>query len=77
MTTNTTVTPTSSTPARGFGYLPCPACGEEGTIRLDLDTLDAFTCCECDQDFDLARVRHMIDRWQRVLRWIDQAPERE
>jgi hypothetical protein len=25
----------------------------------------------------LARVRHMIDRWQRVLRWLDLAPERD
>jgi hypothetical protein len=74
---NTTAAPAgtgSAASPRGFGYLPCPRCGEEASIRIDLDDLDTFTCQECDNDFTLDTVRNLIDRWQRVLAWIDRAP---
>jgi hypothetical protein len=74
MTTHTS--PSTSTPARGFGCLPCPCCGEDATIRLDLDDLTNFSCTACENEFTLDTVRDVIDRWQRVLAWIDRAPER-
>lgn len=63
--------------ARGFGYLPCLYCGEEGCITVDLVDLDQFRCCECDREFSRAEVEETIAKWARVLAWIDTAPAKE
>jgi hypothetical protein len=74
----TTPAPTPPATGRGFGFLPCPKCGEaEVSIALiitDLTADDACKCCECDAEFSLDDVRQFIARWGRVLAWIDQAP---
>lgn len=66
MTTTTQSTATISKPT-GFGELPCPKCGAEAAIRLDLDDLDTFSCGECDQSYTLGDVTRWIDRWTRVI----------
>jgi transcription elongation factor Elf1 len=59
---------------KGFA-LQCPYCGAEESIRLDADSLSAFICCECDADFGAEDVRRLIGRWQRLLDWLDTAPD--
>ncbi len=61
----------------GFGNLPCIKCGEETTIRLDLDDCDRMTCGECSAEFTLAEVQDVIGRWQPVLQWLGTAPQSE
>lgn len=61
----------------GFGQLPCPKCGEDCTIAIDLDEFSACHCAGCDADFDLDEVRSFISRWQRVLTWLETAPGRD
>jgi hypothetical protein len=65
---------------RGFGSLPCPKCGAEATVSLDLDDMEgdeACRCNECDTTFGLADVRRFISAWQRVLAWVELAPALE
>ena len=75
--TATETTPASTTPARGFGNLPCPKCGEEACVTLRLDSFeedDACKCMSCEAEFSLADVRDLISRWSRVLTWLETAP---
>ncbi len=60
----------------GFGELPCPRCGEETSISLDLTDLSTFTCTACEEQFDLAAVVTLVRRWQAVLAWLDTTPMR-
>jgi hypothetical protein len=65
---------TNDRPAtRGFGPLVCLKCGQEATIRLDLDDVAHFTCGECDESWDIAAVKAHLDSWCRVLRWLETA----
>lgn len=64
-------------PARGFGALPCPKCNEVGMVSINLDNLDgddACQCRECDETFSLSLIRDILDRWGKVVAWIDSAP---
>lgn len=61
---------------KGFGYLTCPLCAAEGTIRVDLDDLQSFYCCECDESFAREDVEKIITQWQAVLAFLDTAPVR-
>ena len=73
-------TATETTVQHGFGPLPCPKCGAEATVSIDLDNLtaaDVCKCNECDEEFGLADVRAWMARWQKVLAWIDLAPALE
>jgi hypothetical protein len=73
-TTTTNGAATKGAAAKGFGALPCPCCGEaQATITLDLTDLEGFHCRNCDADFAAADVRAFIERWTRVLAWIDGA----
>jgi hypothetical protein len=60
--------------ARGFPDLDCPCCGNQGSVTVHLGDLHEFHCGECDADFDSATVLEFIDKWQRVLAWIELAP---
>ncbi len=62
---------------QGFGCLPCPYCGEEGNVLLDLSDLDTFKCCECDREWSRSDLEEILAKWQRVLTWIDSAPKQE
>jgi hypothetical protein len=62
---------------RGFGELPCPCCGAEGCITLDLSDLDTLFCPNCEAAFDLAAVKSFIAKWQRLLTWVESAPAAE
>jgi uncharacterized protein (DUF983 family) len=74
-TNGTTAAPETATPKRGFGYLPCPKCGEEQvTVSLFLDEVSTFRCCECEGEWSADEVRDLIARWGRVLAWLDLAP---
>lgn len=77
MATQTNSPTETAAPARGFGQLPCPLCGADATVRLDLDDLATFNCCECSEDFTADDLRAIIAQWQRVLNWLDTAPVRE
>jgi hypothetical protein len=80
----TTATATDGAPVtppklKGFGPLDCPCCGAEACIDLDLARPlsgdEACHCSACSERFSLARVRQFIARWQRVLAWVDLAPD--
>lgn len=55
----------------GFGPLPCIKCGEQSAITLDLSDLGTLHCEECDNTYMLAEVRAALDKWDRVIDWID------
>lgn len=78
-TTATNAVPTCRPVKRGFNYLPCPRCGqEEATVSIDLHDLtdpEAIQCRDCDATFGIEEVRDIVAKWQRVLLWIDSAPE--
>jgi transcription elongation factor Elf1 len=73
------MSPTETKPVakKGFGYLPCPLCGAEATVSVDLDDLDTFRCGECDDTFTAYDLRERMEKWQKVLGWLDSAPTRE
>jgi len=56
---------------QGWGLLPCPCCGEEVVIVLDLETLASFYCRHCKCRFERDVVEAFRDRWGEVLAWID------
>lgn len=60
--------------SRGFGHLPCPKCGEEAIVQIDLDDLNTCKCGECEEEFTTEDVRNLIAKWSSVLAWIDTAP---
>jgi hypothetical protein len=69
--------PLEDAPARGFGPLPCPRCGERTTVAVDLDDLEVFACRGCDAEFAPADVEAIITAWTPVLAWLRQAPVKE
>ena len=79
MATATVTTPTlACTPAtRGFPGLRCPFCGQEDNITLNLADVKTFTCGECDEEFTGDDVLEILERWQKVLAWVDLAPATE
>jgi transcription elongation factor Elf1 len=53
----------------------CIHCGQEECVKLDVHDLDTFTCSSCDTEFSADDVRAEIDRWARLLAWLDTAPD--
>lgn len=76
-TPTTTTAPEAPAVKRGFGNLPCILCGQEATVRLDLDDCGTFTCTECEESFTAADVATHLAKWRRVLDWICTAPVAE
>jgi hypothetical protein len=59
--------------ARGFPGLRCLLCGEEDTLRLDLENL-SLSCGANDCEIEPAEVRSLIALWQKLLAWLETAP---
>jgi hypothetical protein len=58
---------------RGFPGLSCLGCGQEDTTSVHLDDM-TFRCSECDSTFTPAEVAEQLERWRRVLSWVETAP---
>jgi transcription elongation factor Elf1 len=68
-----------ATQAKGFGPLPCPRCGEQTGVTIDLADLchnEACSCTACGATFGLAEVQAILDGWRDVLAWVALAPNR-
>jgi hypothetical protein len=70
-------TPKTEAPSirRGFPGLRCPLCGSDDVQSLDLDDLTTFRCAGCEESYSAGDVRELMAAWQRVLTWIEAAPE--
>lgn len=56
--------------------LPCPLCGErDAAILLNLADVSECRCSECEEVFDISHIREIIDRWSRVIGWLDTFPK--
>lgn len=68
--------PPAAPAARDGGLLlPCPRCGQaEASVTLYLADLDTLECGDCGEEFTLDEVRALVERWGRIIAWIDQAP---
>jgi len=58
--------------------LACPYCGEQdAAVAVILAQLDCeqFRCLECEQEFKIADVESIIDRWQKVIAWVRSVPQ--
>jgi hypothetical protein len=73
MTTATAASVNGAAAKKGFGCLPCIRCGQEATVRLDLDDCATFTCGECEESWTADELREHLAKWQRVLAWVDAA----
>lgn len=62
---------------RGFSELPCPKCGEQDAITVNLYDVEDLHCSECDTDFSLQEIRELLAAWGPVVKWLDTAPVRE
>jgi len=67
---------TTTKTRRGF-QVHCPYCGEEGSLRMQVDDLHELTCGNCDTEFNATMVRGIIAGWQALLAWIETAPTRD
>jgi hypothetical protein len=65
-----------ATKRRGFPDLRCPRCGEPDSLLVRVATLD-LECGECGEPIDRAEVEAVLDRWRRLLAWLDRAAEVE
>lgn len=76
--TATTATPTPSLDAapsrRGWPALPCPRCGEAGSVSLDLADLHSCRFGANDCEFTLTDVAELVAAWGEVIRWVESAP---
>lgn len=63
--------------------LHCPECGHmDGTMTIDLNSEAderLIECGECGESFTAAHAAEVLleqaRRWEKVARWLDQAPE--
>jgi transposase-like protein len=59
----------------------CIKCWSENSlVKLHLDGSNEFECAGCEESFTCEDVRAAIDaakKWEKVLKWIDAAPEEE
>lgn len=60
--------------AKGFS-VPCLQCGEEGTVSVQVHDMEEFHCSNCDADYTAADVRATVGAWQRLLDFVESAPE--
>jgi hypothetical protein len=56
--------------------LPCPMCGnQEAVIHLNLADADGCKCQECDEEFTIDDVRGLIEKWTKVIKWVEMMPQ--
>jgi transcription elongation factor Elf1 len=57
--------------------VPCPFCGQTG-ISIRLHELDCegsqFHCGDCEEDFGFEKIQDFINKWTKVLAWLQTAP---
>lgn len=58
---------------RGF-KIHCPFCGEENSLRFNVDDVHAMTCGQCDVDLTAEDIRQVMAQWGHMLAWLDTAP---
>jgi hypothetical protein len=57
--------------------LHCIMCGEDVTIRVDLDDGHALTCTGCDSEYTTDDVERVIGEWREILPWLKSHPSRK
>jgi Zn ribbon nucleic-acid-binding protein len=62
-----------STNESPFVGLTCPGCGEENTLRMDLETLDLLSCSSCENNMYVSEQVKQAQMWLRLSRWIEGA----
>ncbi len=62
---------------KGLVDLICLKCGDQNCISMTLDNIESFHCSSCERPFDVQFVRDVVTNWDRVLSWINHAPNRE
>jgi hypothetical protein len=55
--------------------LRCIRCGKPKTIILDLADLSRFQCRACKESFTTADVAELVESWNALLAWIENAPQ--
>ncbi len=58
---------------KGF-QVHCPLCGEEDSLRINVDDVHNLTCSRCDGDLTADDIREVMAQWQRLLTWLETAP---
>lgn len=54
--------------------LPCPCCGaSEANISLYLSDRE-MVCHECEASFTVDDVKEFINKWSRIIPWIESMP---
>jgi uncharacterized protein (DUF983 family) len=61
---------------RGFA-VPCPNCGESGTLKVDVADVHTLWCSGCDDEMTADELRAVIAGYERLLAWLDTAPEKD
>lgn len=64
----------TKTTRKGF-VTHCPHCGAESTLSVDLSDTSAMTCGDCDNEVTADDIRKVMAGWQRLLAWLDSAPD--
>jgi hypothetical protein len=62
---------------RGFAGLCCLKCNAEDAVTVLVCDTSVFHCTDCGDEFSTDDVREHLERWQRVLAWVEMAPEME
>jgi uncharacterized protein (DUF983 family) len=65
-----------ATKQRGFRDLRCPKCGEPDSLLVRVATLD-LECGECGEPITHAEVETLLERWRRLLAWLDRVGAEE
>lgn len=60
---------------RGFA-IRCPACGAKDSMTLNLRDVHDLCCADCSETITPDIIREFIRDWERLLAWLDTAPER-
>lgn len=63
--------------AKQIGFdLPCPTCGEKGSLTIDPNALsddDNVTCGECSSEVAFGTIRETLKTWSRWFQFVDAA----
>jgi len=65
-------TATKKNVTRGF-KVHCPFCGEENSLRFNVDDVHQMTCGNCDGEVTPDDIREVMAQWSKLLAWLDTA----